>query len=316
MDEDQERNQLIKEIRRISKQIGAKHVPRHEFRRRSGLSERRIQLLFGSYNTLAEAAGLETRSFPEADTPQYTDDDLLNEVVRVLRLPGSKMTRIFFEQHASVSYSVCERRFGGWIGTLREASRRLHAENDRELLTRVREYTDTKVYSPRTGVSPESAERSEQVDGESEEPNLPPPQIHQPVSSEETSNLFGDFINFRGLQHAPVNEQGVVFLFGMVCRELGYVVESVRAASPIAKPSEKLATDPRVGSALESNSNTFRAASRVMATILISVTLSCVGKTTGRNVRSKFLSCRRQFDGCPVNSDRRMPNNRIDTDGE
>jgi hypothetical protein len=39
-------------------------------------------------------------------------------------------------------------------------------------------------------------------------------------------------LNFRGLQHAPVNEQGVVFLFGMVCCELGFVVEAIRTGFP------------------------------------------------------------------------------------
>lgn len=244
MDKDQERNQLIEELRRISNEIGSEHVPRHEFRRRSGLSERRIQLLFGSYNALAEAAGLETRSFPESEMPQYTNDDLLREVVRVLRLPGSKMTRIFFEQHASVSYSVCERRFGGWIGTLREASRRLDHESDRELLARVSEYTDTKVKSLRTTITPQDAEWPKEGDGESNETVPFPAQIHEKVYRDESSNLFGDFINFRGLQHAPVNEQGVVFLFGMVCRELGYVVESVRAGFPDCEAKRKVGNRP------------------------------------------------------------------------
>lgn len=44
--------------------------------------------------------------------------------------------------------------------------------------------------------------------------------------------LFGEPLNFRGLQHAPINEQGVVFLFGMVCREIGYLVESVQTGFP------------------------------------------------------------------------------------
>ncbi|MFQ6083483.1 MAG: hypothetical protein ACE5WD_09000 [Candidatus Aminicenantia bacterium] len=43
---------------------------------------------------------------------------------------------------------------------------------------------------------------------------------------------YGPFLNFRGLQHAPLNEQGVVFLFGMVCFELGFVVEAVRTDYP------------------------------------------------------------------------------------
>jgi hypothetical protein len=44
--------------------------------------------------------------------------------------------------------------------------------------------------------------------------------------------IFGDPLNFRGLRHAPINEQGVVFLFGIVSKELGFVVESVHNPFP------------------------------------------------------------------------------------
>lgn len=43
---------------------------------------------------------------------------------------------------------------------------------------------------------------------------------------------FGDPMNFRGLRHAPINELGVVFLFGIISGELGFVVESVHSAFP------------------------------------------------------------------------------------
>jgi hypothetical protein len=43
---------------------------------------------------------------------------------------------------------------------------------------------------------------------------------------------FGPPMHFRGLTHAPINEQGVVFLFGIVSHELGFVVESVQASYP------------------------------------------------------------------------------------
>src|SRR4029077_1335566 len=43
---------------------------------------------------------------------------------------------------------------------------------------------------------------------------------------------FGRPMNFRGLRHAPINELGVVFLFGMVSRDLGFVVEATQAAFP------------------------------------------------------------------------------------
>jgi hypothetical protein len=43
---------------------------------------------------------------------------------------------------------------------------------------------------------------------------------------------YGNPIDFRGLRHEPVNEQGVVFLFGMLARELGYAVEAVQTGYP------------------------------------------------------------------------------------
>ena len=36
--------------------------------------------------------------------------------------------------------------------------------------------------------------------------------------------ILGEKINFRGLVHAPVNELGVVYLFGMISEELGFEV--------------------------------------------------------------------------------------------
>jgi hypothetical protein len=43
---------------------------------------------------------------------------------------------------------------------------------------------------------------------------------------------FGELIDFRGLRHAPINEKGVIYLFGMVGHELGFMVEAVHAAFP------------------------------------------------------------------------------------
>jgi hypothetical protein len=46
--------------------------------------------------------------------------------------------------------------------------------------------------------------------------------------------VFGENLDpsFRGLEHAPINEQGVVFLFGMVSRELGFRVLGISQRYP------------------------------------------------------------------------------------
>ncbi len=44
--------------------------------------------------------------------------------------------------------------------------------------------------------------------------------------------LLGAPMDIPGLAHEPLNEMGVILLFGLVARELGFIVESVRAAFP------------------------------------------------------------------------------------
>jgi hypothetical protein len=43
---------------------------------------------------------------------------------------------------------------------------------------------------------------------------------------------IGKRINFRSLAHAPTNEQGVVYLFGMVHDKLDFTIESVQTGFP------------------------------------------------------------------------------------
>jgi hypothetical protein len=75
--------------------------------------------------------------------------------------------------------------------------------------------------------------------------STPPAQPYIPVISRtrhagmENRPTNGDPIDFRGLRHEPVNESGVIFLFGMVAKELGYYVEAVQAGYPDCEENGK-----------------------------------------------------------------------------
>jgi hypothetical protein len=228
------RSKLINAMREIAKDLGSDTVPRNEFRRRTSASERKIQILFGSYNALVEAAGLRARQFPTSDSPTYSDQGLITEVIRVLRLPNAKLSRVFFEQHGKVSTSTCERHFGGWINVIRTARANLDGVADAELIARIDEYAPA-VHSARTHSRENADENIPEETG-----GTAPPEAGHAFIEGKTANVYGDFINFRGLQHEPVNEQGVVFLFGMVCREIGYVVEIVRSGFPDCEAKRRI----------------------------------------------------------------------------
>jgi hypothetical protein len=224
------KEEMIAAIQDLARESGSNSIPRHKFFKHTRLSERQVSILFGSYNGLVEAAGLNPYRFPSTDQPMYSDEQLLAEIVRVLRLPDSKMTRIYFEQHGSISPSACERRFGGWLNTLRSAQQQLDPIADKVLIERMAEYTTPRL----SQIVLTKTDTSNVVDDEEQNPILLSNEhpIEHSIIGSESANIYGDFINFRGLQHAPVNEQGVVFLFGMICRELGYVVEIVKSGFP------------------------------------------------------------------------------------
>ena len=71
---------------------------------------------------------------------------------------------------------------------------------------------------------------------------------------------YGNPIDFRGLRHEPVNEQGVVFLFGMVAKELGYMVEAVQTGFPDCEAKRQVGPDSwqRVRIEFEFESRNFR----------------------------------------------------------
>lgn len=55
--------------------------------------------------------------------------------------------------------------------------------------------------------------------------------------------LYGPPLDFRNLRHAPMNEMGVVWLFGVVSGELGFVIESIQGAFPDCVAKREIGKD-------------------------------------------------------------------------
>lgn len=91
-------------------------------------------------------------------------------------------------------------------------------------------------------------------------PVAPAPLGNPQHSKLEGRPTYGNPIDFRGLRHEPVNEQRVVFLFGMVARELGYMVEAVQAGFPDCEAKRQVEPGKwqRVRIEFEFDSRTFR----------------------------------------------------------
>ena len=45
-------------------------------------------------------------------------------------------------------------------------------------------------------------------------------------------SFVGDPLHFRGLVYEPVNEQGVILIFGMICEDLNIIIEEIKTTFP------------------------------------------------------------------------------------
>jgi len=57
--------------------------------------------------------------------------------------------------------------------------------------------------------------------------------------------VYGSPIDFRGLRHAPINEMGVIYLFAIIAKDLGFRVEAIGTAFPDCEAIRRIGKSDR-----------------------------------------------------------------------
>ncbi len=211
---------IVQTLKNVSAQLGrtvlsTKDVAAH-------LAPSVINYYFGNLGNALKAAGLSCNSPGSTDRilrNRLTDDELFASLLRVEQMIGRVPNMSEYRANGGeLSPRPFRTRFGAWDSVLQHYNKwkvdrgsnatvataplAEHGSNDRLPASSVVEAPDTP--SPSRGH------------------NAP----------RKAPQLFGAPIDFRGLRHAPINEQGVVYLFGMVSRELGFSVEALQQGFP------------------------------------------------------------------------------------
>jgi hypothetical protein len=216
-------------------------LSRSDFIRMTGITEWQINKHFpeGRWSEVKRLAGIERH--PMHRKP-LTNEELLIEFDKVISELNSIPTASVFDHKARISYDVIKRRFGGIKGTI-DKYREWLEENrpDSPLL----ELTDIKSKH-----------------------EIPQPPIPSSTTTKGGKTQwdkiegteFGAPIDFRGFRHAPINEKGVIYLFGMVSYELGFIVEAVHAEFPDCEAKRHIGKDryQRVRIEFEYRSSNFK----------------------------------------------------------
>ena len=234
--------QIVKSIAAMAKRLG-RAPSLLEFVTGSCIPKNSVFRLFPRWNDAVRAAGLQ----PYRLYLRPEDHELLTDWGETVRKLGAVPSRRAYDLNGKHYPITLEKRFGGWPAL---------PQAFRDFAKGKREWADVRALLPDTAVGARDT-RARLINERSVSTILPRQLQHAPLQKRPT---YGEPLDFPALRHEPVNEQGVVLLFGMVAKHLGYVVESVQAAFPDCEAKRQIAPRrwQRVNIEFEFESRNFR----------------------------------------------------------
>jgi hypothetical protein len=206
------REEVITAIQSVSKSMPGKVLTQRHFFTESDVTISDVLRYFPKWSDACREAGVGH----DTSRDRIADDILLSDWGNVARSLGHIPSLTEYKVNGSHSRNVFD-RFGKWVDIPRVFEERCaNAKEWRDVLAIIRTASEKTIRKKLT------ADPKVRVTSNAR-------RWHEKL---EKRPIFGNPIDFRGLRHEPVNEQGVVFLFGMVARELGYLVEAIQSGFP------------------------------------------------------------------------------------
>jgi len=172
------------------------------------LSVSSVAYHFGSLGNALEAAGLERTCSHDHFKGRgniLSNDELFQSLLNVENKLGHEPGYRENQAHGKYSEQPFKKRFGKW----------------KDVLAHYRKWkADKSIEIEKGAISSEPQERSKVLE------------THLTVDRKASGQLYGEPIDFRGLRYAPINELGVVYLFGIVSRDLGFYIEALQQGFP------------------------------------------------------------------------------------
>lgn len=210
-----------------------------EFVALAGISEYFVSQCFSSWSDAVRTAGLE----PNTSNVRLEDCELLKDWGETVRKNRAIPSRRTYQREGQYDIRTIERRFGPW-SSIPETFRKFAQ--------------DKPQWADLVALLPDAVPKKKR--GRAKEDTfaiLPGAVRYAPLRDRAA---YGNPIHFRGLRHEPVNEQGVLLLFGMLAKELGYIIEAVQNGFPDCEAMRQIAPGrwQRVHIEFEFESRNFR----------------------------------------------------------
>lgn len=234
------RAEILDAIRAAAQVLG-QPLSRTKFLSHSGMTEYYVLKHFPSWKAALKAAGVQV----DETNVRLDDGDLLRDWGTLVRKNREIPTRHLYRREGNFGVNSFATHFGPWS---------VIPDYFRKFATGKPEWADVVALLP-VQSQPLASQTCECSVPEG--PSIYTAPQHPQLDSRQT---YGNPIDFRGLRHEPTNENGVIFLFGMVAKELGYNVEAVQSGFPDCEAKRQIAAGKwqRVRIEFEYESRNFR----------------------------------------------------------
>jgi len=222
--------EIIEAIQAASKSLG--RLPsKAEFLAQTKIGEYTINHVCGTWCNAVRAAGFKSYQKPKPKA----SEDLIVDWARAVRTLGRPPSQSDYNKIAEFSWLHWKQTFGSWSAAPRAFFEFAHGKPEWDDVVAILEAIAAKDAEPEQKHSLALETKILLTD--------PPASLlrlkddwhkwlrERPVS-QYTELTFGDPIDFRRLRNAPVNESGVVLLFGMLAAEFGLIIEAIQPAFP------------------------------------------------------------------------------------
>jgi hypothetical protein len=204
---------IVRTLQNLAQRLGTKSLTKKDVQKVIPVSS--VKYLFGNLGNALEAAGLERRTGWEqlkGDVRKsLTDDELFRSVFEVEGKVGHEPGSAEYSAHGKYSPKPFK-RLGKWADVIARYRKWKTGHGER-----IAEHEEIRLDDLNTVKAVTQS-------------SVRPMALARPGAA--PLQLYGEPIDFRGLRHAPINEQGVVYLFGMVSRELGFNIEAIQQGFP------------------------------------------------------------------------------------
>jgi hypothetical protein len=189
------------------------HAPSQtELTKLTNVSRRQIRRYFGSYTGALRECGLQRHG----GGYRVELEDLFRDWAGIVRKLGKLPSLSEYEYVSSYSHTPLTSRYGGW--TKVPAAMKQFAEKH----GLAEEWSDVlKIIAEEEQEQAERARLSGAATGPRKGARV---LMNQPI--------YGPMMRPYPLMHGPMNEDGVIFLFGAMAEDLGYVVLKIQGAFP------------------------------------------------------------------------------------